>query len=145
MANAPLTEKAEQVYKFLKKYHDKNGYSPTFEEMQMGLGYKTKSALQKPIEQLKAKGYLVSSGAWRGLSLVEESAQATRIALAGTIAAGLPIEAIESTEFVDVPKTMIKTGGQFFALRVKGDSMQDAHIIDGDIVIIKKQKVNIIK
>jgi repressor LexA len=142
MANAPLSEKEQVVYKYIKKHIDKNGYSPTYRQIQEGLGYQSIGAVQRFLKQLSTKGYIqVGEGQRRGISLLEEeSAEATRLPLLGKVAAGLPIEAVETMEFIDVAKSMVKPGHQFFALQVKGDSMIDDHIVDGDYVIIKKQK-----
>jgi repressor LexA len=142
MANAPLSEKEHVVYKFIKRHIDKNGYSPTYRQIQEGLGYQSIGAVQRFLKQLSNKGYIqVGEGQRRGISLLEEeSAEATRLPMLGKVAAGLPIEAVESNEFIDVAKSMVKAGHQFFALQVKGDSMIEDHIADGDYVIIKKQK-----
>lgn len=142
MANAPLSEKEQAVFKFIKKHIDKNGYSPTYRQIQEGLGYQSIGAVQRFLKQLSTKGYIqVGEGQRRGISLLEEeNAEGTRLPLLGKVAAGAPIEAVETTEFIDVAKSMVKPGHQFFALQVKGDSMIDDHIADGDYVIIKKQK-----
>ncbi len=142
MANAPLTEKETAIYKYLKRHIDKNGFAPTYRKIQEDMGYTYIGAVQTFLKQLADKGYLSMSGGRRGITLTENnSAEALSIPLVGSIAAGYPIEAVESSEYIDIPRSMLKPGGSFFALRVKGDSMEDAHIIDGDIVIIKKQKI----
>jgi repressor LexA len=142
MANAPLTEKESTIYKYLKRYIDKNGFAPTYRQIQEEMGYTYIGAVQTFLKQLANKGYIVMNGERRGITLTENSiAEAFSIPLVGSIAAGLPIEAVETSEYIDIPRSMLKPGGSFFALRVKGDSMEDAHIIDGDIVIIKKQKI----
>jgi len=142
MANTPLTDKETAIYKYLKRHIDKHGFAPTYRQIQEDMGYSYIGAVQTFLRQLASKGYIVMSGERRGITLAENStAEALSIPLVGSIAAGLPIEAIEASEYIDVPKSMLPTNGSFFALRVRGDSMEDAHIIDGDIVIIKKQKV----
>jgi repressor LexA len=63
----------------------------------------------------------------------------TAVLLAGTIAAGRPIDAVQQNTWVDIPPNMINGRGEVYCLEVSGDSMIDAHICDGDIVVIKKQ------
>ena len=64
----------------------------------------------------------------------------SHIPLLGRVAAGFPIEAVESSEYIEIPKSMVRRGAPSFALKVKGDSMVDENISDGDYVIIQKQK-----
>jgi repressor LexA len=141
--NQPLSDKEKKVYKFIEKSIRSNGYSPTYRDIQSHFEFKSVNSVADYIRQLTDKGYLMANPGKRGIFLAEEGSapEALRIPLSGIIAAGLPIEAIEGTEFIDVPKSITKSGGQYFALRVKGDSMQDEHIIDGDIVVIRRQRI----
>ena len=70
---------------------------------------------------------------------VDQLSRASHIPLAGTVAAGAPIEPIQQSELIDVPSSMLR-GGDTFALRVKGESMKDDGILPGDLVIIRKQE-----
>jgi len=70
---------------------------------------------------------------------IDQLSRASHIPLAGTVAAGVPIEPIQQSELIDVPSSMLR-GGNTFALRVKGESMKDDGILPGDLVIIHKQE-----
>jgi SOS regulatory protein LexA len=141
MTTGPLRPNEKKVFQALAKYIDDHGFSPTYRELQELLGLKAVGSVQKTVQQLIRKGHVVNTGKWRGLALAEPSdVMAVRIPLSGSVAAGAPIEAIETQDYVDVARTMIQQGQSYFALRVKGDSMIEDHIVDGDIVVIRKQK-----
>ena len=142
-----LTPRQRQVYDFIRRFVRRRGYAPSYEEIRAHFGFRSYNAVQGHLKQLEARGYLRSP--WgnrkRALELLEpeaelrgEDAAATTIALAGTVAAGRPIEAIEGDEHIEVPKSLLR-GGENFALRVQGDSMIEEGIHDGDVVIVKKQ------
>lgn len=141
MGTLPLTNKETEVYDFITAYIKKNSYSPTYREIQDNLGYNNIGTVQAAVQQLIKKSYLYNTGKIRGIVPVEDDGpRASLVPLSGYVAAGAPIEAIENTEYIEVPQTMIKQGQNYFALIVKGDSMIDDHIMDGDFVVIKKQK-----
>jgi repressor LexA len=95
--------------------------------------------VQNYLKALEGKGYLARrKNLSRSLQLMEIHPNAVRIPLAGRVAAGAPIEAIEQQETVDVPPSLIR-GGTNFALEVKGESMIDEGIHNGDLVIVRKQ------
>ncbi len=141
MTTGPLRPNEQKILQALTKYIETHGYSPTYRELQDLLQLKAIGSVQKTVQQLIQKGHVINTGKWRGLELAEPvDVMAVRIPLAGTVAAGAPIEAIETRDYVDVARTMIQPGQSYFALRVKGDSMIEDHILDGDIVVIRKQK-----
>lgn len=141
MANAPLRPKEKELLSFFTAYLDEHGFAPTYRELQDGLGYEAVGSVQTLVKQLIDKEYLLNNGRRRGLVLASDnSAEAQRIPLAGSVAAGVPIEAIETSEFIDVPRFMTPGTQNYFALKVKGDSMIDDHIADGDYVVVRKQK-----
>lgn len=95
--------------------------------------------MQDYLKALQNKGYLVKDAyGRRALRLNEVGADSVRLPLLGTVAAGLPLEAVEVQERVDVPKSLLG-GGENFALRVRGDSMIEDGIHDGDLVIVRRQ------
>lgn len=141
MATAPLRPKEKDLLKALSHYIERHGYSPTYRELQELLGYDAIGSVQTLVKQLIDKGCVINTGKWRGLSLQEETESfAVRIPLSGYVAAGAPIEAIESQEYIDIAKAMTKPGQTYFALKVKGDSMIEDYIADGDVVVIRKQR-----
>lgn len=136
-----LTAAQKRVYTFIKGYLDAHGYSPSYEDIQKNLGFKSLASVTKHLKQLESRGYIRSpwSNKKRALELVPIATAMTRsIPFLGTVAAGTPIEAVEVPDSIEVPNSLLR-GGNNFALRVRGDSMIDEGIREGDIVIINKQ------
>ena len=139
----PLTPKQLRVLMFIRDFSHAKGYSPTMQEMADEFGVSKVTAFEH-IVALQKKGYLRRSRhKARSLRLKDGIAfpdeRATRLPLAGTIAAGCPIEAIEQSECLDLEEMFVSPHGNF-ALRVRGDSMVDDQICDGDYVIIEKRE-----
>ena len=138
----PLTPRQHEILDFIIEFTDQNDYSPSYREIAGYFGLASVATVAEHIETLKAKGYLRDdlSGV-RALSpqkpdpteqsLIEEAA----IPLLGSIAAGKPIEAVRTTETIDIPRDM--AGKRVFALKVRGDSMINDGILNGDYVIIE--------
>ena len=134
-----LTKKQKDVLDFITEYVRENGYSPTQKEIQEHFGFKSLGSVQDYIKYLTNGGYLMNdSHSVRGLmpSTVQQNSE--EIPLLGNIAAGTPIEAIESSNMISVPVHMLGRG-QHYALKVKGESMIEEGILSGDIAIIKHQ------
>ncbi len=139
-----LTKRQKQILDYIKKYIKENDYAPTQEEIRRHFRLASKSTVHEHLEALKSKGYLDKlDHQTRAIQISENKklADLIDIPLAGTIAAGQPMEAIENPEMITVPKTMLAKSGKYFALRVEGNSMIDEGIFDGDKVIIREQKV----
>lgn len=138
--NRAITPKQKHVLDFIIEYTAQNGYAPSLEE----IGHKLSlaiSTVHQHVTALKTKGYLKrEDNQPRGMSLLEKTADATEIPLLGVIAAGSPIEPIENPEPIKVPKALVAKHGNFYALKVQGDSMIDDGIWDGDIVVVKHQQ-----
>lgn len=133
----PLTPRQKKVLDFIRRFAEENGYSPSLGEIAKFLK-KSISTAQYYVEELERRGYLRKKESFaRGISLIPESSD--RIFLLGYIAAGESIEPLENPEPVSVPISMISSPGQYYALRVKGDSMIEDGICDNDIVVIKHQ------
>ena len=139
---SPLTRKQRRVLDLIRDFVDENGYSPSVRELGELLGL-APATVQQHLDALQTKGYIDRTGAAHGVTLAEEASAVTEsifVPIVGTIAAGEPILAFEENEGrVTVPGT---EGGsdEHFALRVQGDSMIDDHILDGDIVVIRRQQ-----
>lgn len=138
-----LTKKQKQVFDFICDYIDTEGYSPTQIEIKEHFGFKSLGSVQDYIRYLKSAGYLQSdANSVRGLTPVNDNSNqdvsSIDIPLHGNVAAGNPIEAIEGTEMITVPASMIAQGNHF-ALNVKGESMIEDGIFDGDIIIVKER------
>ncbi len=140
-----LTEKQKNVFEFIQKNLRKTGRSPTYLEIQTHFGFQAVGTVQHYIETLIKKGYLQSGdGKWSSLRVVRRITPLTdfrspEIPLLGKVAAGFPIEYLKNGEQIEVPSLMIKTPGDYFALQVSGDSMIDEGILDGDLVVVRKE------
>src|SRR3989344_9291904 len=136
-----LTKRQKQVLDFIESYTTKKGYPPSFEEIKKQLKLASVSTIHFHISKLKKGGYLRNiENKARAISVVSKDPM-IKIPLLGTIAAGEPIEAIRENEFIAVPKNILPSGGNLYALRVVGNSMIDENIKDGDIVLVKQQDV----
>lgn len=133
----PFTPRQKRVLDFICKFAEENSYSPSLSEIAKFLK-KSISTAQHYVEELQRRGYLQKeNNVARGISPLAGPRE--HIFLLGHIAAGKPIEPIENPEPISIPLSMINSPGQYYALKVKGDSMVDDGIWDRDIVIIKHQ------
>lgn len=131
------TPKQKKVLKFITSFTRKEGYTPTLKEIADHFK-KSLPTAQHHVDALERKGYLNRiDNLTRGITPIEEGS--TEIPLLGYIAAGEPIEPTENPEPIAVPRSMVSKSGQFYALQVKGDSMIEEGILDGDTVVIKHQ------
>ncbi|MBC7359829.1 MAG: transcriptional repressor LexA [Desulfacinum sp.] len=135
-----LTPAQKRVYEFLQTYMALHGHAPSYEEIRKHLGFRSLNAVYKHVRQLEERGYVRSLGKnrKRALELVDVCPGAASIPFLGVVAAGTPIEAVEVPETVEVPESFL-AGGEHFALRVRGDSMIEEGIREGDILIVKRQ------
>ncbi len=144
---AILSRKTQEVLSWLHSFQADHAYFPTYREIQAGLGFKSVSPVQNHIGKLKAAGLVTNvPGKARTLRLVErqppEAAPAARgIPIWGAIAAGHLVELFPDHEISYIPPDLFSPksrGLERFALRVRGDSMVNAHILDNDVVILDK-------
>ncbi|MBL7150856.1 repressor LexA, partial [Candidatus Microgenomates bacterium] len=134
---ANLTPKQKRILDFIVSFFKKNDYAPSLAEIAKHFN-KSVTTIYQYIDLLKQKGFLdKQKNIWRSIVLTK---QETEIPLFGYIAAGEPIEAISNPEPISVPKTMLSKTGLHYALKVKGNSMIDEGINDGDTVIIRRQE-----
>lgn len=136
-----LTKRQKQIYDFIKNHIEKKGFSPTFEEIRRRFKLSALSTVHQHVEALAKKGVIKKNDYnARGIELGNKE-EMVKVPVLGTIAAGQPIEAIEiPDETVAIAKSEIGKIGQYYALRVKGESMINEGIFDGDTVIIKNQQ-----
>lgn len=138
----PLTKRQRQILDYIQSFIESYGYSPSFEEIARNFGYSSLATVHEHLSNLENKGYLRKNyNKSRSLEPVQvASALAVELPLLGSVAAGLPIEAIEQQETIAVPHDMLR-GGNNYVLRVKGDSMIDEQIRDGDYIIVNSRQV----
>ncbi|HKW74013.1 MAG TPA: transcriptional repressor LexA [Terriglobales bacterium] len=141
-----ITKRQREIYDFLYDFVQKNGYSPSFEEIGQGMGLSSLATVHKHISNLEKKGLLkrdynrsrsIDVLPVRGL-FKRQSKGLSEVALplVGRIAAGQPIEAVENPETISLGD--ITRSKDVFVLQVKGQSMQDEHIVEGDYVLVEK-------
>lgn len=136
-----LTRLEEKLLQFITRYIAQQGHAPTLEEIGKGLDIRSRGTVHRYIESLIAKGHIYREGrTWRSLRLTgEKSRHSLTLPLIGRIAAGSPIEAIPGEEELDIGALF--SGPDRFILKVKGDSMIEAGILDGDYVVIRYSDV----
>lgn len=144
MNQPALTAKEERIYQFIRDYARQFRRPPTYEEIRRKFGYRQVSSIQDFITQLRDKGYIrvpIGANRKRAIEVVEaESSELATVPLEGTVAAGRLSEAVNIRDFIEVPRSMLRAGGEYFALRVKGDSMIEDCILSGDIALIRRQQ-----
>ena len=135
-----LTENQQAVYRYLQRYIEEKGLPPTYDEIRRHFGFQSYQSVQKHLAQLERKGYIriPQRNRSRMITLVEHGSRSLVIPMAGLVAAGSPIEAIEQQETVDVPEELLGSG-EYFALKVRGNSMVEEGIMDGDTIVVQKQ------
>ena len=141
-----LTKKQKELYDFLDHYIKSNQISPSFEEMKKAVNLKSKSGIHRLITSLEQRGFIKrlkhkarAMEITKNLYQNNSNESSHEIPLLGAIAAGNPIEAIENPdEYISVPSNFMSPNNQYFGLKVKGLSMIDKGIFDGDVAVIKK-------
>ncbi len=137
----PLTKRQREILDYVESFIDTYGYSPSFEEIADHFNYSSLATVHEHLSNLEAKGLLRKNyNKSRSLEVVRsEGALALELPLLGTVAAGLPIEAIQEQETISVPHDMLRSGNNY-VLRVKGNSMVDEQIRDGDYIIVNSRQ-----
>lgn len=145
--NESLTKKQEEVLIYIKKYIVKYGYPPSVREICAGLGLSSPATVHTHLKQLELKGAISKTKSkFRTIEVTGENEflpkdeELVKVPLLGKVTAGNPIEAIENpNEFFTLPASLIPAKETVFTLKVSGESMINAGVLDGDIVIVKKQ------
>ncbi len=165
---APLTSKERMVLDFIESELTTKGISPSYQEICDKFGFASFNSVQNYLKQLSSKGYVqIPQNQKRAIHLIhssqdfqnnlnqrlneakessntykdsDDSEKVLSIPFLGRVAAGSPIERIQDNEFMDVPVSMMKSPGDYFALKVEGDSMIDEGIFDGDFLVVLSQK-----
>lgn len=138
----PLTRRQREILDYLREFMEEHGYAPSLEEIGRRFGLSSLATVHKHLTNLQAKGFI--KRAWnrsRSVELLPTRAggNVLELPLLGYVAAGAPIEAVVSSETVSVPEELVGRR-ETYALRVRGDSMIDEQIRDGDIVIVEDRQ-----
>ncbi len=142
--NKPLSPKLKRFLDFIQRFTLIHDQSPSYEEIMASLGFESLGTVNWYVKTLEEEGHLSRIKGPNGkraltLSYKEHATTTTaRLPLLGLIAAGEPIEALENPEMVDVPPSLLHP--DHYVLQVKGDSMIDEQIHDGDFIVARKAK-----
>ena len=144
-----ITRRQRQVYDYISDFVQRNGYSPSFEEIGEGMGLSSLATVHKHISNLEKKGLLTRDyNRSRSIDLLPPKGRLKQamavnttmvLPLLGRIAAGQPIEAVQNPETISLADFV--RSKEVFVLEVRGDSMQDEHIMDGDYVMVERIRV----
>ncbi|MGH7550036.1 MAG: transcriptional repressor LexA [Gemmatimonadota bacterium] len=136
-----LTKRQRQIYDYIRHFMDANGYAPSLEEIGAHFGLSSVATVHEHLSNLEAKGALRRDAhRSRALEITEPRVStAVELPLLGRVAAGQPIEAILEDEVLAVPEHLLGRG-ETFVLQVRGDSMIDEHIQDGDYLVVERRE-----
>lgn len=139
-----LTKKQKQLLDFIRQFSAEYGYAPTFREIMDGLNYHSVATVAQHVENLVSKGFILKRhNEARSLQLVESDVDANQtqgLPVLGLIAAGQPITTLDTPkETLQVPHFMIKSEHSY-VLEVKGESMIEDGILDGDYIVVRENK-----
>jgi repressor LexA len=144
-----LTKRQREIYDFLSTFVQSHGYSPSFEEIGNGMGLRSLATVHKHITNLEKKGLLkrgynrsrsIDVLPVRGIPRRQKPTvvESIKLPLVGRIAAGLPVETFENPDTISLED--ITRSKEVYVLEVRGDSMQDEHIVNGDYVMVERIK-----
>ena len=139
----PLTKRQREILTYLTTYSEQNGFAPSFEEIAERFDYNSLATVHEHLTNLERKGYIKRSyNESRAIEILptEATPRAIELPLLGSVAAGMPIEAMESNETFCVPESMVGRAGNHYVLRVRGNSMVDEQIKDGDFVVVNQRE-----
>ena len=144
-----LTKRQDEILKYIKEYIVSHGYPPTVREIGKDLGVSSPATIHTHLNKLVEKGFIKKDNSKnRAIELlvenefIEKNETTIEVPLLGKITAGSPIEAIEMPdEYFSLPAYLVPNNKEVFTLKVSGESMINAGILDGDIVIVQKQNV----
>ncbi|SRR6266496_52689 len=143
-----ITKRQREIYDFISEFVQKNQYSPSYEEIRIAMKLNSLATVHKHISNLESKGLLTRDyNRSRSIDLLPPKGRLKQamsvnttmvLPLLGRIAAGQPIEAVERNETISLADFV--QSKEVFVLEVRGESMQDEHILDGDYVLVEKVK-----
>ena len=136
----PLTKRQREILNYLDTYSNQNGYEPSFEEIAEHFNYNSLATVHEHLSNLERKGYIKRSyNESRAIEIQpsEAAPRAVELPLLGAVAAGMPIEALAHHETMTVPESFVShRSGNHYVLRVRGNSMIEEQIRDGDFVVV---------
>lgn len=138
----PLTRRQREIFDYIAQHIEAKGYAPSFEEIAHQFGFQSLATVHEHLTNLERKGMIRRThNESRAIEVVPPKGQvgATELPLLGLVAAGEPIEAISADETIAVPDELVPRRGRSYVLKVRGTSMIDEQICDGDYVIVQER------
>ncbi len=140
----PRTQRQKDILDYITRFSERNRYEPSYAQMARHFGVKSRATIAKHIAALERRGLLTRThedGSFALSVKVDDPDALCQVKLLGRIAAGTPLDVVESDETLSVPRFLLGRvkPERVYALRVKGDSMIDEHICDGDIALIENR------
>jgi repressor LexA len=138
----PLTKRQREILTYLSAYSEQNGFAPSFEEIAEKFSYNSLATVHEHLTNLERKGYIKRNyNESRAIEILpsEATPRAVDLPLLGSVAAGMPIEMLENETF-SVPESFVGRGGNHYVLRVRGNSMVEEQIKDGDFVVVNERR-----
>ncbi len=139
----PLTKRQREILNYLSTYSEENGYAPSFEEIAAHFEYNSLATVHEHLSNLERKGYIKRSyNESRAIEILPSDVfpKAVELPLLGAVAAGMPIESLGTGETLSVPDAFLRGNGSHYVLRVRGNSMIDEQIRDGDFVVVSERQ-----
>lgn len=139
-----LTRRQKELWDYLEEYIAAHGYAPTLEEIGAHFGLSSLATVHKHLTNLERKGVIARK--WNLSRAIEitppqKTAKAVELPLLGRVAAGAPIEAVETNDTLTIPEDFVRRPHNAFALRVQGESMIGDGILDGDFIVVERRPV----
>jgi repressor LexA len=138
-----ITDRQQEVFNFIRTTIATRGIPPSMREIGVKSGIRSTNGVERHLVALEALGLIVRErGKSRGISLPTGNRPASSIPLLGRVAAGMPVLSLENREgevMVDLSLFSLRSGNNLFALKIKGESMVNAHIMDGDTLLVRAQ------
>lgn len=138
-----LTKRQREILSFLSEYNEANGYAPSFEEIASRFNYNSLATVHEHLSNLERKGYIKRAyNESRAIEILpsEVYQRAVELPLLGAVAAGAPLESMATGETMAVPDGFLRRNGSHYVLRVRGESMIEEQIRDGDYVVINDRQ-----
>lgn len=140
----PRTQRQKDILDYISRFSERNRYEPSYAQIARHFGVKSRATIAKHIAALERRGLLTRThedGSFALSVKVDDPDALCQVKLLGRIAAGIPLDVVESEETLSVPRFLLGRvkPERVYALRVKGDSMIDEHICDGDIALIENR------
>ena len=139
----PLTKRQREILSYLETYSVDNGYAPSFEEIAAQFNYNSLATVHEHLSNLERKGYIKRSyNESRAIEILPSDVfpKAVDLPLMGAVAAGSPIEVAATGESLAVPEDFVRRTGSHYVLRVRGNSMIEEQIRDGDFVVVNERR-----